>query len=123
MNLWLVVSGTCGILLGIVHIFPGGREFHVPLLASSLSKPAKAAWSVLWHAMSAILIFGGLSFLAAAYWQEHNLALSLLPLALYLSSGLLFVFYGLRYLGTVGPLPQWTAFFVISALAVIGLTL
>ena len=121
MNLWLFAAGICAILLGVVHVFPGGREFHRPMLASSLPAPDRAAWSVLWHAMSAILLFGGLALIAAAYLPAQALGLGVLPVALFMASALLFIGYGLRRLGSLRILPQWTAFLVISGLAIVGL--
>lgn len=122
MNPWLLASGLCAILLGLVHIFPGGREFHRPMVASLWPEPAKAAWSVVWHAMSAILLFGGIALIAAARWPEYALALAALPLALFLATAALFVGYGLTRLGSVRILPQWTAFLILSGLCVLGLT-
>lgn len=121
MNAWLLAAGISAILLGLVHIFPGGREFHRPMIASSLPESAKAAWSVLWHSMSAILLFGGLALIAAAQWPEDALALAALPLALFAATAVLFFGYGVRRIGSVIVLPQWTAFLVIAGLGVVGL--
>jgi len=121
MNFWLLVSGICAILLCLVHVLPGGREFHRPMVASLLPEPAKAAWSVLWHAMSAILCFGGAGLVAAAFLPNHALSLAVLPITLYLASAVLFIVYGLARLGTLRLLPQWMAFLVISVLGLIGL--
>jgi hypothetical protein len=121
MNLWLLAAGLCAVLLGLVHVVPGGRELHRPMVASQWPEPAKAVWSVLWHVMTAVLLLGGAALLVAARSPDDALALTALPLALYLVSAALFVGYGFRRLGSVLLLPQWTAFLVISGLAVVGL--
>ncbi len=121
MNLWLVTAGGAALLLDVVHITLGGREFHAPMLGSGATDPAKALWSVVWHAMTAMMALGGVSLVAAGVIPSHALALAVLPIALLLASAALFVFYGLKRLGDLSRLPQWTAFFVISALGLIGL--
>jgi hypothetical protein len=121
MNLWLLSAGIAALLLNLVHIFPGGRAIHRPMVVAQWPEPAKAVWSVVWHAVTAVMAFGGLALIAAAFLPELALALSVLPIALLTAAAGLFIFYGLKRLGTLTVLPQWVAFSVISALAVIGL--
>ncbi len=121
MNAWLLAAGIAALLLDIVHIFPGGREIHRPMVASHWPEPAKAIWSVVWHAVTAVMAIGGVALIAAAFLPEQALALSVVPIALFLSAAVLFIVYGLIRLGTVRVLLQWTAFLVISALGLIGL--
>jgi hypothetical protein len=121
MNAWLLSAGIAALLLDLVHIFPGGREIHRPMVASHWPEPAKAVWSVVWHAVTAVMALGGLALIAAAFLPEHALALSLLPIALFLTAAGLFIVYGLNRLGTLRILPQWVAFLAISALALAGL--
>lgn len=121
MNLWLLSAGVAALLLDLVHIFPGGREIHRPMVASHWPEPAKAVWSVVWHAVTAVMAFGGLALIAAAFLPDQALALSVLPLALFLTAAVLFIVYGLIRLGTVRVLLQWVAFLVISVLGLVGL--
>lgn len=121
MNAWLLAAGVAALLLDLVHVFPGGREIHRPMVASHWPEPAKAVWSVVWHAVTAVMALGGFSLIVAAFLPEYALALSILPLALFLTAAGLFIVYGLTRLGTIRVLPQWTAFLVISALGLIGL--
>ena len=120
MNYWLITAGAAALLLDLVHIVAGGREIHVPMLRSRASDPAKAVWSVVWHAITAVMALGGLTLVAAGLHPEHAVALAVLPIAIFLAMAVLFVFYGLRRLGTLTVLPQWTAFLAISALAIAG---
>lgn len=121
MNLWLIAAGAAALLLDLVHIFPGGREIHRPMVAAHWPEPAKAVWSVVWHAATAVMALGGLALIAAGLLPDHALALAALPLALFLSFTLLFVGYGLARLGTVLTLPQWVPFLAITLLGAIGL--
>lgn len=121
MNTWLLSAGIAAQLLNLVHIFLGGREIHRPMVAAHWPEPAKAVWSVVWHAVTAVMALGGLFLIAAAFLPELALALALLPILLFLSAAGLFIFYGWKRLGTLRILPQWLAFLVISALGLIGL--
>lgn len=91
------------------------------MVASHWPEPAKAVWSVVWHAVTAVMAFGGLALIAAAFLPDHALALSVLPITLFLAAAVLFIVYGLKRLGTVRTLPQWVPFLVISILGLIGL--
>ncbi len=121
MNTWLLTAGIAALLLDLVHIFPGGREIHRPMVASHWPEPAKAVWSVVWHAVTAVMALGGAALIAAAFLPDQALALSVLPIGLFLSAAALFLIYGTMRLGSVRILPQWAAFLAISALGIIGL--
>ncbi len=121
MNTWLLTAGIAALLLDLVHIFPGGREIHRPMVASHWPEPAKAVWSVVWHAVTAVMALGGAALIAAAFLPDQALALSVLPIGLFLSAAALFLIYGAMRLGSVRILPQWAAFLAISALGIVGL--
>lgn len=121
MNPWLTAAGAAALVLDLVHIFPGGREIHRPMVASHWPEPAKAVWSVVWHAATAMMALGGLALIAAGLYPDQALALAALPVALLLSTSVLFLVYGWTRLGTVWVLPHWAAFLGISALALAGL--
>ena len=109
------------LLLTLVHIFPGGREIHRPMVAAHWPEPAKAIWSVVWHIVTAVLLFGGMALVAAALRPELALSLAVVPLALSASAAALFVVYGLSRLGSLLVLPHWIAFSVIALLGLVGL--
>lgn len=123
MNVLLLCAGGAALALDLVHLTLGERLAHRPALASSWPAPAKALYSVLWHAATAVMALGGVALIAAAFRPEQALAIAALPIALFLSFAGLFVFYGARRLGTLKILPQWVAFSAISALALAGLAL
>ncbi|MDZ4087236.1 MAG: hypothetical protein U1E69_10590 [Tabrizicola sp.] len=121
MNAWLLAAGVAALVLDLVHIFRGGREIHRPMVAAQWPEPAKAVWSVVWHAATAVMALGGLALIAAGLFPDQALVLAALPVALFVSTAALFLFYGIKRLGTIWVLPQWVAFLGISALAVTGL--
>lgn len=121
MNAWLLAAGATALVLDLVHIFPGGRAIHRPMVAAHWPEPAKAVWSVVWHAATAVMALGGLALIAAGLAPDHALSLAALPIALFLSFAGLFLVYGTKRLGTVWVLPQWVAFLGISTLALVGL--
>ncbi len=92
------------------------------MVTSHWPEPAKAVWSVVWHATTAVMALGGLALIAAGLLPDQALALAALPVALFLATAVLFLVYGLKRLGTVWVLPQWVAFLGIAALAIMGLT-
>ena len=121
MNGFLLAAGLGALALDLVHVIYGGREAHQPALAPSWPSPAKALYSVLWHAATAVMAFGGASLIFAAFLPSQALALSALPMALFLATAGLFLYYGATRLGSARILPQWIAFAAISALALAGL--
>ncbi|MFM7333261.1 MAG: hypothetical protein ACKO2N_03835 [Tabrizicola sp.] len=121
MNAWLLSAGIAAVLVDLVHIFLGGREIHRPMVAAHWPESAKAVWSVVWHAVTAVMAVGGLFLIAAAFLPDHALALSLMPITVFLAAAGLFIFYGLKRLGSLRILPHWLAFLGISALGLIGL--
>jgi hypothetical protein len=121
MNLWLLASGVALMLLNLVHIFLGGREIHLPMVNANWPDPAKAIWSVVWHITTAMMLFGGMALVAAAFRPDDALELAALPLALTASAAVLFVVYSLTRLGTLRILPHWIAFSAITLVGIVGL--
>jgi len=121
MNAWLLASGIAALLLDLVHIFPGGREIHRPMVASTLPEPIKVIWSSVWHAVTAFLAIGGAALIAAAFLPDQAVALTVVPIALFLCFAGLFVIFGLSRLGSLFVLPHWVAFLGIAMLGLVGL--
>ncbi|MFM7446921.1 MAG: hypothetical protein ACKO2N_24015, partial [Tabrizicola sp.] len=109
------------LLLDLIHVFPGGKEIHRPMVSSELVAPLKAVWSVVWHGVTVVLAFGGIALITAAFFPEQALALAALPIAVFLGFAGLFIAYGILRLGTIWTLPQWTAFLVIAGLGLVGI--
>jgi predicted anti-sigma-YlaC factor YlaD len=104
-----------------IHVFAGGPEVHDPLLAADLSAVQKAFVSILWHAVTAVLLINSAALLAAALMPRLRAGLTGLVIAQYVAYAGLFVFYDLSRLGTLMALPQWIIFLILVALALPGL--
>jgi Protein of unknown function (DUF2867) len=111
---WCFFAGAVSLATAVLHVFGGGPEFHQPALDSALPAIWKAAFSTIWHAITAMLAFDGVFLIFAGLALRKNRLLLWLILLLNVAFAALFVGYGLARLGTVWALPQWTFFAVIS---------
>jgi len=112
---------TATVLMGLtvgLHIFGGGPEIHDPIRASAMPDVVRAVGSVLWHAVTWMLILMAVALAWISYRQ--NTALFAMVLATQLGFSALFLFYGWTQLGTVWDMGQWTIFCTISAVMVLG---
>jgi len=116
MNYWFLAAAGLSALTFVAHVFGGGPEIHVPVLQSQLSDYFKAIFSVIWHAISAILILNSLVLASAAMnWPGSHYG-AMIVAGQYLSFAILFVFYGLNRLDTLTVMPQWVVFTAIPVL-------
>lgn len=101
-----------------VHIFPGGAEVHLPLQAAPIPEGLKAISSVIWHAVTVMLIViaGGTFWL----WRHPNPALETALAAIQIGFTGLFLFYGLTRLGEISSMPQWVIFLAVPLLTRFG---
>jgi len=121
MNIAIAAAAALSLLTLIAHVFGGGPEIMTPVLASELTLYLKAIMLVIWHAITIILIVNSLALAYAAIKPDQRQALVTIISAQYVLWGALFVYYGLSMLGSLWPMPQWIAFFLIPALAIFGL--
>jgi hypothetical protein len=121
MNKPLFAAACLSIFTFGVHVFLGGPEIHVPLLASNASDLVRAVGSVIWHAVSALLLLNSLALFYAASKPLMAKPLVILVVFQYLSFVALFTGYGLARFGSITVMPQWTGFLVMSALALWGI--
>lgn len=116
--IWTRLSATLLALTFLIHVFAGGPEVHVPL-QEALSDPALAAFAaVLWHAVTVVL-----ALLTIGLWGlagRHDPLLETVISGIQLGFAGLFIFYGLAWLGTLWPMPQWIIFLTIPALTRFG---
>ena len=118
---WCFCAAALSLFIGVLHVIGGGAEFHVPALASDLPPAWKAAFSSVWHEVTALLILNSVFLLAAGLtWRRNAMAL-LLMLLLNVSFAVLFFGYGIMRLGSPWVLLQWVLFAPLSLL--IGLAL
>lgn len=122
-RLWCFAAGSVSILTCGLHVVGGGPEFHEPALQSTLSDTWKAAFSTIWHAVTAFLFFNGLFLIFAGLALRKNTLLLWLMLLSNLAFGLLFFGYGIVRLNSLWLLPQWVIFATISACIAIAIIL
>ena len=121
MNIPLVLAALLSALTIAAHVIGGGPEIHDPVLVSDLSAYLIAVLSVVWHGVTAILIVNSLALAYAAFKPQHRTVIVMLTSAQYLFWAGLFILYGLKSLGSLWPMPQWTVFILVPALALFGL--
>ncbi|OCP07179.1 MULTISPECIES: hypothetical protein [unclassified Ensifer] len=120
MSRWLLAAGILSLATTGTHLFAGGPEVHVPLLASSPSPLLQIYVSLLWHATSAVLLINSLALLFAAVDRRYRVPLAGAVILQYLAYAALFFGYGLAYLGSLWSTPQWVAFILMAGFAAIG---
>lgn len=121
MNRWIFSSSILSFVTAAVHVFAGGPEVHDPLLTADLPIILKTYISVIWHATTAILVINSIALLTAAFRPDLRMAITCIVIGQYVAYAALFVGYGLGYLGSLLATPQWSAFALISAVALIGM--
>ena len=121
MNRWIALSSLLSFVTASVHIFMGGPEVHDAILSTDLPILLKTYVSVLWHATTCVLLLNSIALGIAAFSKSHRTALVWGVVLQYMSYALLFVGYSLANLGSILNTPQWIAFFLISALALLGI--
>lgn len=117
MNWTRLASALMGATV-FIHVFAGGPEVHNALLAA-LPDSGLAAWAtILWHAITVVLVVLTFGLWALAKRQDPTLEAVLSGIQLGFAG--LFVAYGLVRLGTLWPMPQWIIFTAIPALTRFG---
>jgi len=121
MNRWILMSGILSTLVIFLHVIGGGNDVHKPVLDSELSVLLKAYSSILWHAVTVVLLVNSAALIIAAMNSDLRHALVYMVASQYLAFAGVFIFYGLSRLATVATMPQWVTFIVIPAIALWGL--
>ena len=117
MDYWNLTAAGLSLVLVGAHVIGGGKDVHEPMLGSDMGKVLKAYTSILWHAVTVVLIIGTLALLGAAMGEAK---FAWVIVAQYLGFAGLFLFYGIVRLKSIWIMPQWIAFILIAALAGIG---
>jgi hypothetical protein len=120
-NKVIATASALSLALTAAHIFGGGGDVHVPLLASDASDVLKGFVSVIWHGVTANLLICSLMLLIAARNQSYRMMLTGLVIANYLAFTGLFLFYGITRLGSVFLMVPWISFATIVSVAAVGL--
>lgn len=120
---WCFTAGIMSLLLTLLHVVSGGPRFHDTALASPLSEVWKAAFSTVWHEITALLLLNGLALMGAGLALRKNQLLLWLVVALNVAFGVLFAGYGVVRLGTPLILLQWVLFAAIAACVFVAIVL
>jgi hypothetical protein len=107
---WCFAAGAISFATCALHVVGGGPEFHVPALQSELSDAWKAAFSTVWHGVTALLFLNGFFLMCAGLALRKNTLLLWFMLLANLAFALLFFGYGITRLNSQWVLLQWTVF-------------
>ncbi len=121
MNYWLVPAGSLSLVTLLAHVFGGGPEIIQPMFESELDSTVKAVLGVVWHEITFMLGINGVALIWVARDVRYQKPIIWLISCQYFAFAILFIMYGLSLLGSLIPMPQWSVFLVISALAIAGL--
>jgi hypothetical protein len=113
----LTAAGLMGLTV-FIHVLMGGPEVHDPMLASTLPIGLKAFASILWHAVTVVLVV--FTFALYSLARKPNWQLEATLGAIQLGFAALFIGYGVIRLGTIWPMPQWIIFAGLPLLTRIG---
>lgn len=114
-------SGLFSLAIAGLHVFGGGPELHVPALNSALDPAWKAAFSTIWHQVTAFLIFNGIFLLMAGRSVHFSRGLVTLIMVQNAAFAVLFFAYGWFRLGTPFVLLQWVLFLPLALLLLLAL--
>jgi hypothetical protein len=118
---WCFAAAAVSLLTTVLHVFGGGPEFLQPAIESPLSFQWKAAFSTVWHEITALLFLNGVFLIAAGLSLRKNKLALWLVLLLNVAFALLFFGYGIAWLGAPWLLLQWVIFVAISGLTALAL--
>ncbi|MCF6273705.1 MAG: hypothetical protein L3J37_11060 [Rhodobacteraceae bacterium] len=118
MNFWYLAATVLTIVTIGAHVIGGGPEIHKPVLESELAKDVKAVVSVIWHAITAILVLSAIWMGLAAMGRGSG-AVPYIAAQFFAFSGL-FMLYGALRLGSPFIFPQVYIFLILGLLAGVG---
>ncbi len=118
MDYWYLAATALSVATIGAHVIGGGPEIHQPVLKSDLAKDVKTVVSVIWHAITAIMVLsaiwlglasvgrglGGMPYIAAQFFAFTGL----------------FMLYGYLRFGSLFKFPQVYIFFSLGLLVFVG---
>lgn len=119
MNKWIAGAALLSSVLTVAHIFGGTPQFPTPVVQADLDADIRAAASVVWHAVSLLLIFDSAVLIRVAMGRGR--AGAGVVAAHYMGFVALFIYFGVSQLGNVTDLPQWIIFAAILAMLWMGM--
>ncbi len=101
-----------------IHLFMGGPQVHDAMLNSTMPPGLKAFASILWHAVTVVLVIFTVALYSLSNRPDWRLEATLGAVQLGFAS--LFLAYGALRLGTIWMMPQWIIFAGLPLLTRIG---
>ncbi|MDH5731622.1 MAG: hypothetical protein OEZ58_21785, partial [Gammaproteobacteria bacterium] len=96
-NKTVFVAGVLSGFTLLIHLFAGGPEIHDPVLQSALSSELKAVISVIWHAISFVLLINMIALFSAATSPTLMKPIVIIVSSQYVAFAALFIFYGITH--------------------------
>lgn len=121
MKLPMMLAAGLTALTAIAHVFGGTPEFMDPILESNAPDFNKTGMTIIWHWVTAVLCINAVVLVIAGRDNQNMRTPIWIIILQFLSFGVIFAGFGLAAFGTLFVMPQWIAFFLISALAYYGL--
>jgi hypothetical protein len=118
---WCFAAAAVSLFTAALHVVGGGSEFFQPALERTMSAQWKAAFSSVWHEITALLFLNGIFLIAAGLSLRKNKQALLLVLLLNVAFAVLFFGYGVAWQGTPWLLLQWIIFITISGMILLAL--
>lgn len=118
MNIAVLSAAALMGITVLIHIFMGGPEVMAPIRKSSLHKVVRAVADVVWHGVTVVLIVIAAGLAWIAFYPNPALLWALSAIQIGFAG--LFIWYGLRHLGSLKPMPQWIIFLAVPALSIWG---
>ncbi len=118
MDYWYLAATALSVLTIGAHVIGGGPAIHQPVLQSGLAADVKAVISVIWHAITAIMVLSAIWLGLAAFGQNMGGA-PYIAAQFFAFSGL-FMLYGSLRVGAPFIFPQFYIFFILGLLVSVG---
>ncbi len=121
MNKWFGMAAALMLVTVGAHVFAGGNEIQLPILASGLSSYLKVMSSVIWHMATVTMVINLVVLIAATITNGKCKSALLLIVVQSLAFVGVFLYFGISALGNVTEMPQWIAFGLLAVLTAVGL--
>lgn len=124
MNGILVSAALLAAFTAVVHVFVGGEDVAVPLLASPLTGTLKWTLYVVWHMVSVVLALSAVVLFVGAMPRHAGPSRYLVRFvsALWCAFGVLFLLVAAMQPDSGGflALPQWALLLPVGVLGLLG---